>query len=113
MMLRSPATGQSYLHLSIGPPSLRRYCQNGFANTRVGTAPAEIAAQAAFDILARGTGMLIEKRLAGDHETRSAEPALLGIVIDEGGHHRVQAALRSQALDGFNTVAFGLNGEHI
>src|SRR5271157_6537442 len=115
MRLRSPAAGQSYLHLSIGASSLQGLgCfQYSFSNPCVGTATAEVATQAMFHFFSGRVGMFVQEGFAGDYEARRTKPTLLCIVLNECRHHRVEMTLRPQSLDGLDAVAFRFDGEHV
>ena len=62
--------------------------------------------------------MGIEVGLAGHHETRRAEAALLGIVIHKRRGNRVELSLGRQAFDcadvraGFSVMIGNVNGQH-
>src|SRR5678815_2710479 len=53
------------------------------SHSDISPATAQVATQATLHLLRRWTGILIKERLAGHHETGSAESALLRIVVDE------------------------------
>src|SRR6266567_2988166 len=89
--------------LSIGPCIIRhrsgsflRDLRDGFANSFVGAAATEIAAEAAANVFGRGMRMAVEKGFAGDDKPRRAETTLRGIVFDERPLHRVQVAAFDQ-----------------
>src|SRR5262249_39223249 len=58
--------------LRSSPRSLR----NHFANARIGSASAQVAAQAGANGIGRGMTVLIQECLAGNHKSRCAETAL-------------------------------------
>src|SRR2546423_6193151 len=83
--------------LSVGPCVVRhgsgsflRDLRDGLANSGIGSAAAEIAAEAVADVVGAGLRMFVEEGLAGDDESGSAEAALRSIVLDECLLHRMQ-----------------------
>ena len=80
-----------------GLGSLPRDLRDRAANSVIGSAAAEIAAESVEDFVGRGIGMLVEHRLAGDDEPRRAESALRSVVVDEGLLDRMQLATFHQA----------------
>src|SRR6185312_12651865 len=76
--------------------------EHGLAHAGVGAATAEVAGQSVVDVLERGVGIVIEERARGHDEARSAEAALLGVVLYEGGLDRAERAGPAEALDRLN-----------
>src|SRR5882724_10428071 len=56
--------------------------------------------------------MLVEEPLGRHHESRSAVPALLRIVIDERRRHGMQFAALRDAFDGLDVLALGFDSQH-
>src|SRR4051812_7916699 len=77
----------------------------GVANSKVGSAAAEVATQAAAKLFRRGVWMLVEKSFGRDHITRRAEAALLRVVINIGLLHRMRLFARHQAFGGGDLMA--------
>src|SRR5512143_871607 len=118
---RSPASGQSYLHLGMRASlsvSRRTYShclgrfKHSLADTGVSPATAEVAAQSFFSLFHRRVGMLFQESRAGHHESRRAKTALLRVVVDEGLHHRSQLLGAPQSFDGGDRMALGFDGQH-
>src|SRR5581483_1165907 len=78
----------------------------------VGSAAAEIAAQAATDVFGSCARMAVKKRLGSDHKTGGAEPALGGIVFHEGLLDGMQLAVLHERLHRGNGLSLRLNGQH-
>jgi len=57
--------------------------------------------------------MFIQKCLARHYEARCAKTALLGVVIDKGGHDGVELAIVREPFDSHNFVSLGLYGEQV
>src|SRR5258707_9829558 len=74
--LRFSASGHLYSGIV---PSLR-YLHDRSANSHVGAAPAEVAPQTCSQLFGCRRGVLIKESLAGDHEARRTEAALLGVI---------------------------------
>src|SRR5689334_7681316 len=55
--------------------------------------------------------MAVEESLRGHDEARRAVSALLGVMIDEGGGHRMRLRGRADAFDGMNFLALRIDGE--
>src|SRR6185369_1365930 len=62
-----------------------RLCRlhHGGAYAGISAATAEVSSQPVLDLLRRGFGMLVKKRLGRHHEPRRAEAALLRVIVDE------------------------------
>src|SRR5438477_2800993 len=86
--------------------------EHGLEHARVGAAAAEVAGQAVLDLLEGRVRILLEQRGRGDHEAGSAEAALQGVRLHEGGLHGAHLLRRAEALDGRDLVADGVRGQH-
>src|SRR5215470_105979 len=75
-------------------------------NVRVGAAPADIAAHELADLRVGARPALGQQRDGRQDLPRRAEPALEGVAGDKRPLHRVQGALRSQALDRRDVAVF-------
>ena len=64
------------------------------------------------DVVGAGLRMLVEKCLAGDDESGSAEAALRSIVLNECLLYRMQLAGFHQRFDGGAGLVLALDGEH-
>src|ERR1051325_11750246 len=81
MSVRFSGAGQSTL--AILRPSFLRRVHGGQHHAGVGAAAAEVAPQPGARLFQRGIGVIADKSGAGHDETRGAETALLGVVLDE------------------------------
>src|SRR6185369_17052680 len=83
------------------------------ANSRVCAAAAEVAGQFMMSLLRRWIGILIEQRLGGNHESRSAETALLGVVVDKRLLDGMKLpARRGDALDRLDLPPLRVHGKN-
>jgi hypothetical protein len=73
---------------------------DGLDDAGVSSAPAEVVVHGFDDLLAAGAWIFQEKAVGREDHPRRAEPALQGIVLDEGRLKRVQGAVSGQAFDG-------------
>src|ERR1700680_1338879 len=89
-----------------------RDLRDRLANSVVGSAAAEIAAQTAANLLRCGLRMFGKKRGTGDDESGRAVTALRSILIDEGLLHGMQVALLRQRFDRSNGFVLGFDREH-
>src|SRR5947208_12532990 len=131
--LRSFASGQSYLQFAMTFSSLARIQPHasGFRAWRAGRShrsgvphagrfehcvldamirptTAEVPAQALFHLFERRMRMLIQERAARHHESRGAEPALLGVVIDKGRDDRIEVVTVRKRFNSCDLVPLGL-----
>src|SRR5581483_8620924 len=126
--VRSSGAGQLYLSCSGIGASFRNALGNhrgarialGLAaghlrdhalNAAIGPAAAEIAANSVRHLGTAGMRMLVEESFGRYREPRSAEAALLGVVVDEGGLYGVRLRAASEAFGSNNLLALGLDGE--
>src|ERR1700730_6550910 len=93
--------------------SLHMFCgfEYGLAGAHIGSAAAEIPAESLFHVLARRVGMAVQEILRGDHETRRAIPALLGVMLNERRGYRVHLGVVGEAFDGLDVFALRVDGE--
>src|SRR5436190_13335763 len=103
MKVRLSASGHLYSAIALPSllPSLRRL-RDRCSNAHIGTAPAGIAAEPFLNLIGGWIRILVQKRLACDHEAGSAEATLLGVIVDEGLLNRVQIVALHQAFYGGN-----------
>src|SRR5262249_26564497 len=108
--VRLSASG--HLYSAIALPSFRGsllYCRS---DTHVGSAAAQVAAEASLDLFGRRIGVLVEERLAGHNEARCAEAALLSIVVDECLLNRMQLVALHQIFNGADRFALCLDRQN-
>src|ERR1017187_8176582 len=84
--------------------------EDGLADTHVGAAAAQVAAEAVLHVVHGGVGVFGEEALGGHDEARGAVSALLGVVVDEGGGDGVADG---ETFDGLDVAALGIDGEHV
>src|SRR5215469_4475541 len=84
----------------------------GSPDPDVGSTAAKVSAQAFLDFLRCRIPVLVKECLAGDHETWSAKPALLAVVVNKRLLDRMQAVVLSQPLDCGDLLALRLDGQH-
>src|SRR5947199_8204710 len=110
--VRLSASG--HLYSAIASPSflLLGGLQDRGADAHVGSAAAEVAAQSFLNLFGRRVGVLVQKRLAGDHEAGRTEAALLRVVVNERLLDRVQLVALHQALDGRDATTLRFDGEY-
>ena len=82
------------------------------ANSGIGPAAANVAAEFVKEIVGSGVGVLVEHRLAGHDEAGSAEAALRCVVVDKGLLDGMQLAVFHQGFDGRDLFSLALDGEH-
>ena len=85
----------------------RRFAYLGIAATA-----AEMAAYGGFHVLERRVGIACKERRAAHHESGGAEPALHGVMLDEGRLHRMQVAVLRQAFDRRDVAPSDIAREH-
>src|SRR5579884_360717 len=108
---REPGARYSKLAGYIGAPHLLGGVLDGLDDVDVAGAAAQVALDAALDLVFGGIGVGLQQ-VDGLHDhARRAEAALQAVLLPEALLHRVQPARRRQALDGQDVRALGLNGE--
>ena len=85
---------------------------DGFENLLIAGAPAQIARQRGFDLIACRPWVLVQQRLGGDQESGRAVSALGGAQISERFLQRVQAAVAGKAFDRRDRTAVAVDAEH-
>ncbi len=88
-----------------------RGLQDGFSNSHVGAAAAEIAAEAGANFVVGGIRVVIEIGFGGHDEAGRAVAALLGVVIDEGLGDRMGMGGSGDAFERFDAFALRVDGE--
>src|SRR5437764_8282197 len=81
------------------------------ANSKVGSAAAEVAGESAAKLLGGGVRMLVKESLGRDYISGRAEAALLRVVINICLLHRMRLIARHQALGGCDLIALRFDGE--
>src|SRR5713226_2453189 len=97
--IRVRLSASGHLYSAIAPPSFRRL-HHGRSHAHVGSASTKIPAQPLLNLLGSGVWVLVQKRLAGNHESRRADATLLSVVIDKGLLNRMQFVALHQAFYG-------------
>ena len=92
--------------------SLPRDLRDGFADTRIGSTAAQVAAQSVANLFFCRTRIFVEKRLAGHDEPWSAEAALLRVVLHEGLLNGMQPVSLAQRFHGRDRPVLRLNGQY-
>ena len=87
------------------------YLQYGPDDLVIAGAAAEVACQPVTDTAFVGVGFLVQQALGSQQESRGADAALEGGVLQERLLQRVQALGRGHALDGRDVLALGFNAQ--
>src|SRR4051794_27186598 len=83
------------------------------ADSRVRAAATEVAGEFVMRLFGRGIGILVEQRLGSDHESRRAEPTLLGVIVDECLLDGMElSAGSSDALDRLYLLVLSIDGQN-
>src|SRR5438552_853983 len=89
-------------------PLLLTELGNGLPHLLVRPAPADVAGQGGLNLLGRPVRVFVQGGTHGDDESRRAEPALLGVVVDERGRYRFEFAVAAERLGRLNLGPTGL-----
>src|SRR6185437_15821464 len=82
------------------------------AHSGIGPAAAEVAAKPVLNFLKRRTWIPFEEGFCRHHESRRAEAALLRVMIDKGLLNGMKLARLTQAFNGGDLPALGVDGQH-
>src|SRR5690348_12339668 len=110
---RCPSGGQSYLHVAMSASlhSLRGF-KDRMPDAPVSSATANVPAQVLSNFFHGWILVSLQISRASHHKAGRAEPALLGVVLDKGLHHRRELSIAGEPFDGGNVVSLGLDGQH-
>src|SRR4029077_9673187 len=92
----------------FAPAHLRNYSMN----PAVSPAAAQIPGEAVRDLRIASLRILVQKGLRRHREPRRAEPALLRVIIDERGLHRMRPLASAKPFRGHNLLALSFDRQY-